>query len=191
MTERWLPIPGYEGWYEVSDLGRVRSVERTFRHRDGRVRTYPSVMVTPTLGRGGYLRVSLSRGGVQRTGSVHQLVMLAFVGPRPPGLEVCHNDDVRRNNVLSNLRYDTKSANAQDALKHGRNREASKVACPWSHLLVAPNLVPSKLAKGHRGCLACSRAGAARTYQRRNGLPVSDMRQLSDEYYEKIMSTAA
>lgn len=191
-TERWAPIPGYEGFYEVSDLGRVRSLDRVVTRRDGSSYLMRGRVLKLILNpRNGYLTVSLSRRGICRTSTVHQLVLLTFVGPCPPGLEVCHNDGVKTNSALSNLRYDTHSSNVQDTIKHGRNWRLSKVECPQSHVLKAPNLVPSELARGGRKCLACSRAQGVIAYRRRSGRPVPDFQALADEYYEKIMEGAA
>jgi hypothetical protein len=107
--EIWKAIPGNLG-YEVSNLGRVRSLKRKT----------PRIL-KPCYYRG-YLQVHLSNGkkGDISQRRIHNLVMLAFVGPRPEGLEVCHEDDNPANNRLDNLRYDTHLANMQDAVKQGR-----------------------------------------------------------------------
>jgi hypothetical protein len=98
--ERWLPIPGYEGRYEVSDQGRLRGP------RYG--------LMTPVLKGGKYLGVTLRKDNVQRTHSVHSLVLLAFRGPRPPGLIARHRNSIKTDNWLSNLEYNTQSVNCQD-----------------------------------------------------------------------------
>lgn len=99
--ETWKPVVGYEGLYEVSDWGRVKSVGR------GKERI---LKLTPnTLG---YLQVSLHKNGEQKTCKVHQLVMRAFVGECPDGYEVDHYDWDRKNNRLNNLRYIPAKENA-------------------------------------------------------------------------------
>jgi DNA-binding transcriptional regulator YiaG len=109
MSE-WRDIPGYEGRYEVSEHGEVRRLYRT----------KPSRTVKPTPRRsGGYLSVCLCVGNRPKTHFVHRLVMLAFVGPCPDGMEVCHGDGDKLNNALSNLRYDERIANVQDRVAHG------------------------------------------------------------------------
>ena len=115
MAENWKAIPDYEGWYEVSDYGRVRSVERTTRH--GHKRKQRVLKATPQGGK--YLKVDLSRDNRQRTRLVHQLVLEAFVGPRD-GKQACHNNGIRTDNRLENLRWGTISENALDRSKHGR-----------------------------------------------------------------------
>ncbi len=123
VSERWMPIPGHEGAYEVSDQGQVRSLPRVVARRFGRgrhaaqiVRTpIPGVNLRPGTASNGYLTVSLSG----QTHCVHTLVLTAFRGPRPQGCDGCHRDGDRRNNLLLNLRWDTRSANAADSLMHG------------------------------------------------------------------------
>lgn len=112
MTEeRWLPVVGYEGFYEVSDAGQVRSLPR--KGSGGRI-------MTRSLNSNGYPNVTLRKDGAHVTRAVHLLVIEAFVGPRPgPGYQCCHNDGSRTNNSLSNLRWDTVRGNAQDKVLHG------------------------------------------------------------------------
>ena len=111
MTERWKAVPGYEGFYEVSDLGRVRSLERTEPHgvHAGYTRTrHARILKANTGGEGRYPVVRLR----SKTFTVHSLVLKAFVGPRPPGFCACHWPDTDKTNCnLSNLRWDTYSAN--------------------------------------------------------------------------------
>lgn len=181
--ERWLPVVGYEGFYEVSDHGRVRSVDRTVKFRDGRVFSYTSQLrsQTPQVPYG-HMAVGLKRKGKRRTVRVHRLVLEAFVGPCPPGMEGCHNDGNPANNHVSNLRWDTSSANKQDVLRHGRHHCANRTHCPYGHPLQEPNLVPS--GQG-RQCLACSRA---RAYMQRNPDQRSRYQQIADDYFSKIVA---
>lgn len=106
-------IPDWPG-YHVSDDGRVfstvRGVARELNRFDRRDRHG-----RPT----GYLSVTLSRDGFARTHYVHQLVLSAWVGPRPEGAEVLHGDGHRSNNALSNLRYGSRRENAADRERHG------------------------------------------------------------------------
>lgn len=122
MMEEWRPILGADG-SEVSSLGRVRSITREIiftrggaeikRVQLGRIR---KLQMHPT----GYWQVTLSRPGKNVLPQfVHALVAAAFIGPRPAGLEVCHNDGSRTNNRPGNLRYDTRSGNFADKLRHG------------------------------------------------------------------------
>src|SRR5947207_616174 len=97
--ERWLRVVGYEGYYEVSSRGRVLSLHR-----------HPRIMRT-RLGDNGYLRLSLCRDGTKRTALLHCVVAAAFLGPRPPGLEVGHKDGIGSNCAASNLEYVASSEN--------------------------------------------------------------------------------
>lgn len=119
MTEVWRPVVGFEGLYEVSDHGRVRSVERFVRGKAGVRSPRVSRVLALSANTHGYLHVSLSRENKRRTAYVHGLVLQAFVGPRPEGLEACHQDGDKTNNAIGNLRWDTRSQNALDRVRHG------------------------------------------------------------------------
>lgn len=114
--EEWRPVVGYEGLYEVSSIGRVRSLPRR-RQTGAGIRTLRERLLTPKPGL--YPTVSLSRLGDPRTLTIHSLVLIAFVGPAPPGMEACHNDGNKWNSKLSNLRWDTRSGNTNDRVSHG------------------------------------------------------------------------
>lgn len=100
MNERWLPIPGWEGLYEASTAGRIRSLSRG----------EPRILRPGSNGRG-YLVLGLWRDGNQHGFSVHSLILLTFVGPRPHGKQINHIDGDRKNNRLENLEYCTQSEN--------------------------------------------------------------------------------
>lgn len=114
--ERWLPVPGYEGFYEVSDLGRVRSLP----HRDRRGISHPGVVRKPQRVGRGYRMVALSKGGVIRQAYVHRMVLEAFCGPCPEGMECLHGDDDKANNALSNLRWDAQAVNLRERVERDR-----------------------------------------------------------------------
>lgn len=117
MAEEWRSVVGYEGLYEVSDLGRVRSLPRA--------RT-PGVILTPTINHAGYYRYTLFLNGRRKKHSAMALVLTAFVGPRPPGHDACHRNGDRSNNTLGNLRWGTKSSNQLDRLEHGTDCRGEK-----------------------------------------------------------------
>lgn len=115
--EKWLWIPGYEDRYSISDYGRVRS---HIFHQDGKLL---ALVVRKKRGLTPYLNVCLrSSDKIQKSLTVHSLVLRTFVGDRPDGCEGCHNDGDPSNNRLTNLRWDTRSANSQDSLRHGTKR---------------------------------------------------------------------
>ena len=144
--ERWLPVVGYEGRYDVSDLGRVRSWL-----------PWHSTPIPRTLkgspDKDGYLGVALRKDGRTTQWKNHLLVMLAFVGPRPEGLETRHFDGNHLNNRLKNLRYGTSSENSMDTVRHGTNRNARKIKCLHGHPFNTKNtyIRPS----GGRDCPTC------------------------------------
>jgi len=99
MMETWLPAVGYEGIYSVSDRGRVRRVRAAQGAVAGRI-------LRPRVSRDGHSHVNLYTGNVVRDTYVHQLVLTAFAGQCPPGLECRHLDGDLTNNQIENLRWD-------------------------------------------------------------------------------------
>jgi len=133
MMEAWRTAVGWEDWYEVSNLGRVRSLPR-MSIAGGYPARYKGRVLTSRAGKNGYHVVCFTSPWKKRECRyVHQLVCEMFLGVCPPGLEVCHNDGTRDNNTVSNLRYDTRSANSLDRHIHGtmpkHNRCGSSNGC--------------------------------------------------------------
>jgi hypothetical protein len=186
--EHWRPIPGWEGIYEASSLGRIRRLDHTITYVTGRTQRLKGMVLRSVVRRDGRFEVRLNRDGQGQTRYVHHLVALAFIGPRPPGLDICHNDGDCSNNLPSNLRYGTKSSNMLDAVRHGTHRQTRKTHCPRNHPLVPPNLVRWRIAAGGRNCLACSRALANRTHARRLGDTGFDFVATADAHFARIMS---
>jgi hypothetical protein len=116
--EEWRDVPGREG-YEVSSWGNMRS----WNASRGR-RKEPRPMKPWIQKRGGYPAVKLGGGGQNVT--VHSMVMLAFVGPRPDGMDIRHLDGNPRNNHLANLCYGTRSENIYDSVRHGTHNRMRK-----------------------------------------------------------------
>lgn len=164
VNEQWKAVPGYEGLYEVSDHGNVKSLARTVKQRNG-TRDYrvPERVLTAPVGSTGYRQVALSRDRKVRQVSVHVLVLEAFVGPRPEGCHACHWDDDKTNNHVSNLRWGTRSDNMQDALRNGRNHYAKRDECINGHPFSGDNLV---IYGNARRCKTCLRENAARRAKR-------------------------
>lgn len=161
ICEIWKPIPGYEGYYEVSDQGRVRSIDRIISGENrgsAYSRTFHGRVLLQGSDRYGYSKACLSKDGAKWNAGVHRLVLMAFVGPCPDGMEACHNNGEPTDNRLSNLRYGTKSENRRDTISHGNDFHKLKERCPRGHLLAAPNLDQSLMKRGWRRCLSCKRA---------------------------------
>ena len=117
--EIWKAVPGFPG-YEVSDYGRVRSFWRRIRKSQGYGVDFildgrPQKVLKGQPDKNGYDRITLYKNS-QR---VHRLMLLAFVGPCPPGMEACHDDGKPANRKLDNLRWDTPQNNQGDRKKHG------------------------------------------------------------------------
>lgn len=117
--EQWRPVVGYEGLYEVSSHGRVRSVTRIVLRRNGNPQTVKGMPRKPVCNTYGYFAVVLSSPQKRETKSIHVLVLSAFVGPAN-GLHCRHLDGNKLNNHLSNLAYGTRKENEADKLRHGR-----------------------------------------------------------------------
>ncbi len=114
--ENWKPIAGFEGMYEVSDLGRVRSLERVVFCSNGARKVYSGRVLRPGPRPSGHLTVSLGAG---HTVNVHTLVLTAFKGARPyPSTEARHLDGNEQNNRETNLKWSTKSRNRTDRKYH-------------------------------------------------------------------------
>lgn len=123
IKERWRSYPGWEGWYEVSDQGQVRSIERVIVNSLGHAKRIPSRILKAGIASHGYLTVSLWRGNKGETHCVHVAVAAAFLGPCPEGMEVLHGSSSRTDNSACNLRYGTRKQNKADELRDGtRNR---------------------------------------------------------------------
>ena len=110
-NEIWKDITGYEGLYQVSNMGRVRSTNRTITLANGRERTLPSKVLRPGEQKG-YLHVCLSSRGVETSYLVHRLVAASFLGPIPNGMEVDHINEDHKDNRVSNLQFLSRTENA-------------------------------------------------------------------------------
>lgn len=120
MSE-WRAVPGYEGSYEVSDEGEVRSVTRQVPYGRSGCTLYKGRILKSTKLRNGYLSVKLAIAGNTKTTYVHELVLRAFVGPRPyteARGEIRHLDGDKTNNRIANLKYGTIVENAADRIRH-------------------------------------------------------------------------
>lgn len=117
----WKDVCGYEGFYQVSENGDVRSVDRTIECADGRKRYFHGKPLRYFISKNGYKCVTLRRNSSHKSVPVHVLVAEAFIGKRPEGHHVDHIDRDRTNSVLSNLRYIYHSENeAQGSEKQRR-----------------------------------------------------------------------
>ena len=182
--EQWKPVNGYEGIYEVSSHGRVRSVDRVVTRSDGQVRRFKGKVLSAPLNPDGHPVVCLCIQRKSKVHTVHSLVAETFIGTRPEGMEVCHGDGNHTNNHVDNLRYGTRSENMLDRVRHGTHHEAVKTHCPRGHELFAENIPPSIAKLGKRMCLACDRAHS-RVYHHPELKP--QFKAVADSYYQAIL----
>jgi len=114
MEEIWRPIINYEGLYEVSNYGKIKS----FKYGKERI-------LKSKRNKSGHLTIALHKNSTPHYFYIHRLVLETFIGPCPKGMESCHNDGNPSNNFIDNLRYDTKSNNQRDRIKHGTDQKGS------------------------------------------------------------------
>ena len=118
-TQTWKDIPGFEGFYQASNLGQVRSIDRTIKTSDGRQWVQPGKILSPDNNhKGGYLTVQLSRDGIAKRYLVHRLIASAFI-PNPTYLpEVNHKNGSKRQNDAGNLEWSDRQKNIDHAVEH-------------------------------------------------------------------------
>ena len=143
VTAQWASVVGYEGLYEVSTEGRIRSARRAGAV-GGLIKPDPS---------GAYPSVRLFRDGRRRHLSLHVIVITAFVGPRPDGMECRHLDGHPTNPHLDNLAWGTSGENSQDMILHGHTNSRI-TSCPSGHEYTPEN---TYIWGGRRYCKACNR----------------------------------
>lgn len=119
----WRDVIGFEGEYQVSENGQVRSLDRVHTYVDSMsrkvTRTYKGKIISKREHKFGYWLVTLSSNGESSTHTVHKLVAEAWLGKRPDELMIRHLDGNPKNNHYSNLAYGNQLENMADAVKHG------------------------------------------------------------------------
>ena len=145
QVEEWGPVVGFEGRYEVSSLGRVKSLLRDKE-------------LKPDLISGKRPQVTLySSEGVRVRFRVGTLVLRAFKGGPPEGKPwVLHWDDNPANNALVNLRWGSPSENTRDSVRNGTHFGAARVQCKWGHPFDLKN---TAYYRGKRNCRECDKEG--------------------------------
>lgn len=151
-AEIWNVIPGLDGHYEASNLGRIRSLKR------GR----PRVLSQYFNGR--YVVVMISMNNKSRPHGVHRLVCAAFYGDAPGTVHACHYDGDTQNNHVDNLRWGTPKENAEDQSRHGTHRNTRKTHCKNGHEFTSENTATN--GRGARVCKTCRKEYFAEWYAR-------------------------
>ena len=124
--EEWRDVVGYEGLYQVSSLGRVKSLERYCKHPNGGDKIVRGRLLS-SRNNTGYQKVALCCDGVPRNVTVHKVVCAAFIGEKPKGFQVRHLNGVPTDNRAVNLVYGTAAENAADRVTHGTNAQGVSV----------------------------------------------------------------
>lgn len=188
MREFWKQIPGYEGFYEASNKGNLRSVDREFTRSNGTPFSLKGKLLNHWLNPvDGHPMCVLSRKGERRYFYVHTLVALAFFGEKEEGQEVRHLNDNPTDNRVENLEYGTRSDNLYDRVRNGIHFQANKTLCKRGHSLSGKNLKIEQRAKGQaRRCVSCNVAN-----KRASRLKILDDEHFklsySNLHYSKIM----
>lgn len=126
VAEIWKDVVGWEGLYQVSDMGNVRSLDRVLHLSNGQNRKYKGKLLSLQTDRCYYKLVLVSPGRRRQT-FAHTLVAESFIGPRPTNMEVCHGDGDGKNNSLDNLRYASRTENMKDTRVYGHPQSISIV----------------------------------------------------------------
>jgi hypothetical protein len=196
-SENWRAVVGFEGLYEVSDQGRARTLGRI----DTRGHRRPARLLTPSPDSEGYLKVALTPASLDGTPQkaiscrVHVLVLGAFVGPCPDGMEGCHGNDIPTDNALVNLRWDTPIANRADQarLRTGNTSDRTRKtpvippgACVRGHKVAGANAARRR-DSGRERCRACLRGHNTVKDARRYWGVELDITTEADRHYARIM----
>lgn len=129
MTEVWKDIAGYEGLYQVSNFGRVRSLDRYVPHKSFGKKFCKGCIMSEHTNNAGYKTVNLCKDNRYKSYDINRLVALAFVPIREPDkTEVNHKDENKMNNQVDNLEWVTKSENEAHGTK--KERQAQKIRIP-------------------------------------------------------------
>ena len=136
-----VPVPGWPE-FELDEAGSIFRVAKAFGATAGK-------KLNPSLTKNGYAKVSLCRNGKRTEFLVHRLVAMAFIGPIPDGLDVCHYDGDKQNNAKGNLRIDTRRGNVADNVRLGKFGQGERAAAnKYPESLVVE--IKARLASGER-----------------------------------------
>lgn len=180
LVEIWKTYPGCSS-YEVSNLGRVRSVDRTVTTKHGRSWTQRGKILSIATNHLGRTSVVISKNGECRSVQVSHLVYETFVGPRPDGMFVRHLNDCKDDNRIYNLSLGTPLENIQDKVRNGLDPNAIKTHCKWGHEFTEWNIV--RTPAGNRQCKSCKRARSHIHYPANRWM---DHQIVSDGFFEEL-----
>ncbi len=117
--EIWKSVIGYENIYEISNLGRIRSIDHIVPHKDGKSRIQKGRFLHTYISEKGYIQTCLSKEGKRFNTGLHRIIAIAFI-KNPNNLpQVNHKDGIKDNNSISNLEWSTNQENQLHAVKNG------------------------------------------------------------------------
>jgi hypothetical protein len=120
MKEIWKDIKGYEGFYQVSNLGQIKSLDRKVCNSLGIYKTYFGTKLSPSIDKNGYLIIHLSTPNIKpKNYKVHRIVAFAFLDLVEGKEEINHIDGIKKNNNVTNLEWCNSSENKKHAFKLG------------------------------------------------------------------------
>lgn len=134
MIEIWKDIKDYEGFYQVSNLGRIRSLTRNVKQHSSSIQTKRGKILSLAIDRGGYVFCALSKNNNLKTYKVHRLVANSFIPNPLDRKEINHKDCDKTNNVVWNLEWSTRSHNINHAISNGRLKYPVGESCYNSKL---------------------------------------------------------
>ena len=120
-NEEWKDIPNYEGLYQASNLGRIKSLERFRKGENGCLISIKEKILKPSINHKGYYRIQLCKQSIVKAYMVHRLVWEAFNGSIPEGLQVNHINEVKSDNRLLNLNLMTSKENVNYGTRNERS----------------------------------------------------------------------
>lgn len=142
-------IKGYEGVYEINELGQVRSVDRTVEYKDGSARKRKGKELKPSTNKYGYAAVILSKNGISKTWIVHRLVAEAFL-LNPNNLpEVHHKNHDRKDNRMENLKWVTRSEQMDEHLRAAKGTSLRVVGHGIDKIFISAREVERELGINH------------------------------------------
>lgn len=148
--EQWCVIPDTNGFYEVSDMGKVRSYAKHVRNEAGQfyvTKSKKPKLKSIVIQKNGYPYVGLSLKKKYQIYTVHGLILNAFIGAAPKGFQAAHLDGSRKNSILSNLKWVTPKENMRHKKLHGT--QTAGETCPTSKY--TEYVIRSIFDKSHRG----------------------------------------
>lgn len=136
--EEWRDVLGYEGYYQASSEGRIRSLDRYCYYVNGRVDFIKGQIKSQRPRKDGYMQVNLCRDSKKVCLAVHQVIWEAFKGKRTKGMHICHNNSQCQDNRIENLREDTCAGNFRDKIENGTSPRGENQG---SHKLTAEQIL--------------------------------------------------